>query len=121
MDAIPQLFAKDTGHLGVNYVAVDYDAEDEMVYFSDIRNFAIMKAKVDGSLRKAFRYKLWKFILKLFKDIHAYVLALLSLSCTSNLDIYVGICFSNYFDLLDYKIVFKENHIVYDIDLINKS
>lgn len=57
VDAIPQLFAKDTGHLGVNYVAVDYDAEDEMVYFSDIRNFAIMKAKVDGSLRKAFRYK----------------------------------------------------------------
>uniref|UniRef100_A0A8W8LAI7 EGF-like domain-containing protein n=1 Tax=Magallana gigas TaxID=29159 RepID=A0A8W8LAI7_MAGGI len=51
VDAIPQLFAKDTGHLGVNYVAVDYDAEDEMVYFSDIRNFAIMKAKVDGSLR----------------------------------------------------------------------
>lgn len=90
MDAIPQLFAKDTGHLGVNYVAVDYDAEDEMVYFSDIRNFAIMKAKVDGSLRKAFRYKLWKLTLKLFKDIHAYVLALLSLSCTSNLDIYVG-------------------------------
>lgn len=28
--------------------------------------------------------------------------------------------FSNYFDLLDYKIVFKENHIVYDIDLILK-
>lgn len=52
MDAIPQLFAKDTGHLGVNYVAVDYDAEEEMVYFSDIRNFAIMKAKVDGSLSK---------------------------------------------------------------------
>jgi hypothetical protein len=55
VDAIPQLFAKDTGHLGVNYVAVDYDAEEKMVYFSDIRNFAIMKAKVDGSISKNLR------------------------------------------------------------------
>lgn len=28
--------------------------------------------------------------------------------------------FLNYFDLLNYKIVFKENYIVYDIDFINE-
>lgn len=38
-------------------MVVDYDVEDEMVYFLDIRNFVIMKVKVDGFFRKVFRYK----------------------------------------------------------------
>ncbi|XP_076088432.1 low-density lipoprotein receptor-related protein 2-like [Mytilus galloprovincialis] len=48
-DAMYQMFAKNSGRRGVNYVALDYLAEDQTVYFSDIRNYAIMKAKVDGS------------------------------------------------------------------------
>lgn len=48
-DAMLQMFAGNSGRRGVNYVALDYMAEDQTVYFSDIRNYAIMKAKVDGS------------------------------------------------------------------------
>jgi low density lipoprotein-related protein 2 len=48
-DAMLQMFAANSGRRGVNYVALDYMAEDQTVYFSDIRNYAIMKAKVDGS------------------------------------------------------------------------
>ncbi|XP_069108702.1 low-density lipoprotein receptor-related protein 2-like isoform X5 [Argopecten irradians] len=49
VDAIPQVFAKNSGRQGVNYVALDYDAEDEKIYFSDIRNYAIMHAKLNST------------------------------------------------------------------------
>lgn len=71
-------------------MVVDYDVEDEMVYFLDIRNFVIMKVKVDGFFRKVFRYKLWKFILKFLIDIYVYVLVFLFVFCIFNFDIYVG-------------------------------
>ena len=44
-----QMFAGNSGRRGVNYVALDYLAEEQTVYFSDIRNYAIMKAKIGGT------------------------------------------------------------------------
>ncbi|KAK3083345.1 hypothetical protein FSP39_020255 [Pinctada imbricata] len=49
VDAIPQVYAKKTGRRGVNYVAVDYDAHNKKVYFSDIRNHAIMQAELGSN------------------------------------------------------------------------
>ena len=48
-DAMFQMFAGNSGRRGVNYVALDYLAEEQTVYFSDIRNYAIMKAKIGGT------------------------------------------------------------------------
>ena len=51
VDAIPQIFARNSGRQGVNYVALGYHADTETVYFSDIRNYAIMHAKINSSKR----------------------------------------------------------------------
>ena len=61
VDAIPELYARKTGRRGVNYVAVDYDARDKMVYFSDIRNHAIMKAEIgsNSSLLGSYMYSIY--------------------------------------------------------------
>ena len=49
VDAIPPIVGKRWGRLGVNYVALDYDAENETVFFSDVRNRVIYKGKIGES------------------------------------------------------------------------
>ncbi|XP_071103874.1 low-density lipoprotein receptor-related protein 2-like [Haliotis cracherodii] len=48
-DNIPQITGHRRGRMGMNYVAVDYDAENETVYFSDVRNRVIYQAQVGQS------------------------------------------------------------------------
>ncbi|XP_059178824.1 low-density lipoprotein receptor-related protein 2-like isoform X2 [Physella acuta] len=49
IDAIPPIVGQRWGRLGVNYVALDYDAENETVFFSDVRNRVIYRGKIGES------------------------------------------------------------------------
>ncbi|XP_041374759.1 low-density lipoprotein receptor-related protein 2-like [Gigantopelta aegis] len=49
VDCIPPIIGHRRGRMGMNYVAVDYDAENETVYFSDVRNRVIYQAKIGDS------------------------------------------------------------------------
>ena len=49
IDCIPPIIGHRRGRMGMNYVAVDYDAENETVYFSDVRNRVIYQAKIGES------------------------------------------------------------------------
>ncbi|XP_035827354.1 low-density lipoprotein receptor-related protein 2 [Aplysia californica] len=49
IDAIPPIVGQRWGRLGVNYVALDFDAENETVFFSDVRNRVIYRGKIGES------------------------------------------------------------------------
>ncbi|KAL3854471.1 hypothetical protein ACJMK2_013739, partial [Sinanodonta woodiana] len=48
VDAMPPVVGQSNSRRGNSYVAVDYDAEGGNIYFSDIRNYAILRSKVDS-------------------------------------------------------------------------
>uniref|UniRef100_A0A2C9KAN0 EGF-like domain-containing protein n=1 Tax=Biomphalaria glabrata TaxID=6526 RepID=A0A2C9KAN0_BIOGL len=49
IDSIQPIVGQRWGRLGVNYVALDYDAENETVFFSDVRNRVIYRAQIGDS------------------------------------------------------------------------
>ncbi|KAK7507961.1 hypothetical protein BaRGS_00000926, partial [Batillaria attramentaria] len=49
IDAIPPIVGQQRSRLGVNYVAIDYDAQQELVFFSDVRNRVIYQSKIGVS------------------------------------------------------------------------
>lgn len=51
IDAMPPIVGEQRSRLGVNYVAIDYDAQQELVFFSDVRNRVIYQCKIGDSGR----------------------------------------------------------------------
>ncbi|KAK3804170.1 hypothetical protein RRG08_023533 [Elysia crispata] len=49
VDAMPPIVGRRWGRQGVNYVAIDYDADNETVFFSDVRNRVIYKGTIGQS------------------------------------------------------------------------
>ncbi|RUS81825.1 hypothetical protein EGW08_010417, partial [Elysia chlorotica] len=49
VDAMPPIVGRRWGRQGVNYVAVDYDADNETVFFSDVRNRVIYRGTIGQS------------------------------------------------------------------------
>ena len=49
VDAAPPIVGQQRSRLGVNYVAIDYDAQDKTVFFSDVRNRVIYTSKIGES------------------------------------------------------------------------
>ena len=53
VDALPPIVGRQRSRLRVNYVAVDFDARNKTVFFSDVRNRAIFFSKI-GELGEFF-------------------------------------------------------------------
>lgn len=49
VDASPPIVGQQRSRLGVNYVAIDYDAQNRTVFFSDVRNRVIYSTKMGES------------------------------------------------------------------------
>ncbi|XP_076440226.1 low-density lipoprotein receptor-related protein 2-like [Babylonia areolata] len=49
VDATPPIVGQQRSRLGVNYVAIDYDAQNKTVFFSDVRNRVIYTSKIGES------------------------------------------------------------------------
>ena len=49
VDAAPPIVGQQRSRLGVNYVAIDYDAQNKTVFFSDVRNRVIYTSKIGES------------------------------------------------------------------------
>jgi low density lipoprotein-related protein 2 len=49
VDAAPPIVGQQRSRLGVNYVAIDYDAQNRTVFFSDVRNRVIYQSKMGES------------------------------------------------------------------------
>ena len=61
---MPPIVGRRWGRQGVNYVAIDYDADNETVFFSDVRNRVIYKGTI-GQSGKDVYLKLLKWILSM--------------------------------------------------------